>query len=286
MPYIEHRYGKTYYQFRGRATSRGVPMVCLHGGPGGHSRFMTELFKLSDERQVFLYDQVGGGRSSATSKRHWSIATFVDELTILIDAWKLDRFHLFGASWGTTLALEYLLKRKTGIHSLIFQSPMFSARDWQEDANHLIRKLPAATRKVIDYCHEIGATDSKVYQEAMELYYARHVCRNKSRAKRSREIKNPNGNRIYQYMWGASEFSATGTLKDYDRTDQLSHIRHPTLFVCGHHDEARPSTARRYARAMPNARLAVIPDASHAILSERPARLVRELRHFLDQVER
>ena len=86
MPFIEHRYGKTYYQYRGRRTSWGLPLVCLHGGPGGHSRFMTDLFKLSDERQVFIYDQVGGGRSSATSKRQWTVATFVNELRILVDA--------------------------------------------------------------------------------------------------------------------------------------------------------------------------------------------------------
>jgi len=285
MPFIEHRYGKTYYQYRGRRTSGGLPLVCLHGGPGGHSRFMTDLFKLSDERQVFIYDQVGGGRSSATSKRQWTLATFVNELRILVDAWQLDHFHLFGWSWGTTLALEYYLKRKTGIESLVFQSPLFSARDWQDDANRLIRKLPAPTRKVINYCHEIDATDSRVYQEAMNLYYARHVCRNKVRAKRHREFKNPNGNQVYQHMWGASEFSSTGTLKNYDRAGILPRVDVPSLFVCGQHDEARPSTTRRYVRAMSDARLVVIPEASHAILAEKPARLIKQIRQFLSQVE-
>ena len=285
MPFVEHRYGKTYYQCRGRSNSRGLPLICLHGGPGGHGHFMTDLFKLSDERQVFIYDQIGSGRSSATLKKHWTVKTFVDELTALINAWQLDDFHLFGASWGTTLALEYYLKRRKGIKSLVFQSPMFSTRDWQEDANHLIKQLPVPTRKVINYCHEIEATDSKVYQEAMELYYSKHVCRNKTRAKIARGFKNPNGNRIYQHMWGASEFSATGTLKNYDRTARLKNIYRPTLFICGQYDEARPSTARRYAKAIPNAHLTIIPGASHAILAEKPARLIKEVRHFLKHVE-
>ncbi|MBT4160888.1 MAG: proline iminopeptidase-family hydrolase [Gammaproteobacteria bacterium] len=286
MPYIEHRYGRTFYQSRGNRRSKGLPIVCLHGGPGGHSRFMSDLFKLSDERRVFVYDQIGGGRSSITDKNRWTVPTFVNELKYLVDAWELDRFHLFGASWGTTLALEYYLSRKKNrVESLIFQSPMFSARDWQDDANMLIDRLPAEVRKVIRYCHEIGATDSKVYQDAMSTYYARHVCRNKARVKRSVRIKNPNGEKVYEYMWGASEFSATGTLKNYDRVSDLDRIQSPTLFLCGEHDEARPSTARGYTRKIADARFEKIDGASHAILSEKPGQLIRRIRHFVRQVE-
>lgn len=281
MPYIEHQYGRTWYQKRGSAGSTGLPIVCLHGGPGGHSRFMTGLFELSNERQVFIYDQVGGGRSSVTGKRQWTVATFVRELETLRKAWGLDRFHLFGASWGTTLALEYYLKHGKHVESLLFQSPMFSARDWQADANQLIRKLPAKERKVIDYCHEIGATDASVYQDAMKLYYARHVCRNARRAKLAARVKNPNGSQVYEYMWGASEFSATGTLKDYDRTRDLNKVQAPTLLVCGQYDEATPKTARRYARMIPDARFVEIKNASHAILAEKPGQLIKTLRSFL-----
>ena len=285
MPYLEHRYGKTFYQSKGRRHHERLPLICLHGGPGGHSRFMTDLFKLSDERQVYLYDQVGGGRSTATNTRQWTVPTFVNELKLLVNHWGLDRFHLFGASWGTTLALEYYLKRQAGIQSIIFQSPMFSAKDWQADAHRLIKKLPAKERKVITYCHEIGATDSKVYQEAMTSYYARHVCRNKSRARRSATVKNSHGARVYEHMWGASEFSATGTLKDYDRTSDLACIAVPSLFICGQHDEAQPRTARRYARAIPHASFLQIDNASHAILAEKPGQLLKHIRTFLRHIE-
>ena len=288
MPYLTHKSGRTYFQSRGSRRLTGIPVICLHGGPGGHSRNMTDLFKLTSERRVFIYDQVGGGRSSATTRKHWTIKTFVSELEALVDAWELDEFHLFGGSWGTTLALEYYLHRRNRerVKSLLFQSPMFSAADWQQDANRLIRGMPAAERKVIRYCHEIGATDSKVYQDAMKLYYSRHVCRNKSRAARAAKIKNPNGNRVYEYMWGASEFSATGTLKDYDRVADLTQINVPTLFVCGEHDEATPRTAKRYARSVPGARFAEIPGASHAILAEKPGALIRTLRSFMNTIER
>lgn len=282
MPYIQHHYGRTYFQKRGSASkASGLPLVCLHGGPGGHSRFMTDLFQLADERQVFIYDQVGGGRSSVTGKRQWTVPTFIKELDILTKAWGINHFHLFGGSWGTTLALEYYLRHPQKVASLLFQSPMFSASDWQKDADRLVSRLPARERKVIQYCHEIGATDAKVYKEAMKLYYSRHVCRNARRAKLSSTVKNPHGNAVYEYMWGASEFSATGTLKNYDRTSDLGRIEVPTLLVAGQYDEATPATAKRYTAKISDARFVEIKNASHAILAEKPKQLIKTLRDFL-----
>lgn len=59
-----------------------------------------------------MYDQIGGGKSSAIAPKLWTIETFVEELSLLVKAWKLDSFILMGASWGTTLALEYFLATK------------------------------------------------------------------------------------------------------------------------------------------------------------------------------
>jgi len=287
MPFVDHKLGQTYFQSRGSKRLKGLPIVCLHGGPGGHSRFMDGMFKLADERRVFIYDQLGGGRSSETDKKRWTVPTFVKELELLVDHWGLERFHLFGGSWGTTLALEYYLARKNRkrVASLLFQSPMFSAADWQSDANKLIRGMPPEAQKVIRYCQEIGATDATVYQEAMELYYAQHVCRNKARTKKASKIKNANGNRIYEHMWGASEFSATGTLKEYDRVDDLVKINCPTLLVCGQYDEARPETAKRYSHRISQASFAKIDNASHAIMAEQPRKMIRVLRKFLADVD-
>ena len=285
MPYVEHSLGRTFYQKRGSKNASGLPLVCLHGGPGGQSKRMAPLFDLSNERQVFIYDQIGGGRSSATEKRRWTVATFVRELKTLVDEWGLDRFHLFGASWGTTLALEFLLKYPKRVSSVVFQSPMFSAQDWERDANRLIKQLPAQQRKVIRYCHEIGATDSKVYAEAMHAYYERHVCRDKTVLKTMMQSKNPNGSQVYQYMWGPSEFKATGTLKSYDRVSSLGSVPHPSLAICGEYDEAQPVTGRRYANQLPNGEFVTVSNASHVILAEKPKVLVNTVRGFLRTID-
>jgi proline-specific peptidase len=281
MPYIDHPLGRTYYQRRGRKTAGGLPLVCVHGGPGGDSKHMAPLFDLSDERQVYLYDQIGGGRSSPTEKRRWNVRTFVRELATLVDAWGLEEFHLFGASWGTTLALEYTLKHPRRVRSLVFQSPMFSTADWEADANRLIAQLPADDQKVLRYCHEIGATDAEVYKSVMLTYYLRHVCRRKAKLLEMYRDATPNGQKIYAHMWGPSEFKSTGTLKAHDKVSRLADVTQPALVICGEFDEAQPRTGERYASLLPAGDFVCISNASHVILAEQPTKLVRAVRSFL-----
>ena len=282
MPYITHPLGQTWYSKRG-SRSKNIPLIALHGGPGSGHSGMTPYLDLSHSRQVLIYDQIGCGRSSVTDKSRWTVTTFVRELDFLLKAWDITEFHLLGTSWGGTLALEYYLKRRhPGLTTLTLQSPMVSALDWQRDANRLLKALPAPTRKVIRYCHEIKATDSRVYQEAMAEFYSRHVLRNKTELKKKRP-RSEGGQKIYQHMWGPSEFQVTGTLKTFDRTKRLSDVDVPTLFVCGEYDESTPRSARKYQTKIKGARLEVIKNASQVITREKPATLNRIVGKFLSE---
>jgi proline iminopeptidase len=274
MPYIEQKFGKTYYISKGNG---GLPpLIALHGGPGSGHKNQKSILSLAKGRKVYLYDQIGCGKSSPIAEKMYSISTFVEELKLLKKKWGVEKFHLFGSSWGTTLALEYYLSTKDpDCLSLTFQSPLFSTKDWQRDADILIEKLPKKDQKVIAYCHEIGATDSKVYKESMLKYYSKHVCRDKDALKRLMASKNTNGKKIYEAMWGPSEFKATGSLKNYNRVPDLKQVKIPSLIICGKYDEARPETARKYVSKMPNAQLKVISNASHVILREQPADLLK-----------
>ena len=141
MAFIEHKFGKTHYTKKGR--QGGVPIIWLHGGPGGQHKPDSPVFQLANNWVVYCYTQIGSGRSSKTDKKLWKIETFVKELEILIAAWGLSEFHLMGGSWGTTLALEYYLRNKgRGVKSLVFQSPLFSAKDWKLDGLRLMKNLP------------------------------------------------------------------------------------------------------------------------------------------------
>jgi proline iminopeptidase len=282
MPTIEHALGTTFFKTKGRNRKGRLPLVCLHGGPGGTHAMTRFLLRQSAERKVYVYDQLGSGRSSQTPKSRWNVDTFVRELQLLRKAWGLDRFHLFGASWGATLALEYYTKkRNNGVHSLLFQSPFFSAKDWTRDANRLIEKLPARTRNIIRTCDEIGATDAQVFADAMFEFYVRHVYRNPEGLRASMNSKTFLNKEIYGHMWGVSEFHPSGTLQDYEGKTKLALVQVPSLFMCGQFDEATPETLRRSAKRVRGSEVTVFRGCSHAIGSENPKAINKRIREFL-----
>ena len=284
MAYIIHKLGRTHYTKKGKGTK--TPVVWLHGGPGGTHSPESKLFELAKDRKVYAYTQIGSGKSSKISKKSFKIKTFVDELDHLIEAWGLTEFHLMGGSWGTTLALEYYLAKKgKGIKSLTFQSPMFSAKDWENDAINLIKKLPKATQKIINYCHEIGATDSKVYKNAIFEYYLKHVLRSKKKLAAGLSKSNPNGEEIYLSMWGPSEFKPTGSLKSYDKVFSLCKIKVPTLIICGEHDEATPQTGIKYANMISGCSFSEIKGGAHSLWAEKPSAMKKIISSFLKELD-
>ncbi|MDE0759222.1 MAG: proline iminopeptidase-family hydrolase [Pseudomonadales bacterium] len=285
MAYIEHPLGRTHYTKKGPNKGK-PPVIWLHGGPGGMHKPQGEQFRLATDRKVYSYTQLGSGRSSEIPRSKWKIPTFAKELNYLVTAWGLSNFHLMGGSWGSSLAIEYYLRYKgRGVKSLVLQSPLISASDWQQDANRLKKQLPDDVQKVIRYCEAVNATDAKVYEQAVDLYYSRHVLRNAKKRLAAKKRKNPNGAEIYQYMWGPSEFTATGTLKTYDRSERLGDILVPTLIVCGEYDEASPATGLKYTKQLQQGDFALVKGASHSIWDEKPARLASIIKRFLKAIE-
>ncbi len=88
----------------------------------------------------------------------------------------------------------------------------------------------------------------------------------------------------YGTMWGPSEFSCTGTLKDYDCAERLHEIKVPTLFTCGEYDEATPAACSDFAAMLPGAEVAVIEDASHLAFNEKRAEYMALMRDFISRV--
>jgi proline iminopeptidase len=86
---------------------------------------------------------------------------------------------------------------------------------------------------------------------------------------------------VYLTMWGPSEFTITGTLKDVDLLPELAKIKQPVLLTCGDNDEAGVKTVKDYQIAFPNASMAVLPDSSHLHHLERPHLYLRIVRDFL-----
>lgn len=282
--FIEVEGGPVWYEIAG--SGDGVPLLTLHGGPGGTSCVAQLLYPLADEREVIRYDQLGSGRSGRpTDTTLWNRDRFVAELHALRSALGLERMHLQGHSWGGALAAYYVLEKGSeGVVSLTLSSPLISTPLWIRDANALRATLDADVQAVLDKHEAEGTTDHPDYVEATEVFYAQFVSRGEAVEEVACDDA-PRNERIYRQMWGPTEFFATGTLGDFDLTPRLGDIDIPTLFVTGEFDEARPETIRGFADAVPGARFAVIPGAGHASVSREPELYRSILRDFLRTAE-
>ena len=86
-------------------------------------------------------------------------------------------------------------------------------------------------------------------------------------------------------MQGPSEFTITGTLKQYDATPFLKSVKVPVLFTVGEFDEADPPTVKRQAQMTPGAKYAVISNAAHIVEWDNPEETNRVVRDFLKSVD-
>jgi proline iminopeptidase len=86
-------------------------------------------------------------------------------------------------------------------------------------------------------------------------------------------------------MQGPSEFTITGTIKNYNGTGFLSQVKVPLLFTVGEFDEAHPPTIRKQASLAVGARFAIIPGAAHVTSWDNPAENTRVVREFLRSAE-
>jgi len=90
---------------------------------------------------------------------------------------------------------------------------------------------------------------------------------------------------VYLHMWGPSEFTITGTLKDYERTKRLKEIDVPVLFTAGQYDEASPKSTRYYQSQLPGSEIHIFKGASHVHHVEKREEYMRVVRDFLGRAD-
>ena len=281
--FVEVPGGPVWYEIAGAG---GVPLLTLHGGPGGTSCGLQLLYPLADERAVIRYDQLGTGRSGRPRDPSlWQRDRFVEALHTLRGELGLERLHLQGHSWGGALAAYYVLEKGTeGIVSLTLSSPLISTPLWIRDANALRATLEPEVQEALDRHEAAGTTDDPEYRDATAVFYEQFVRRGDAVEDLNCDGA-PWNSVIYNQMWGPTEFFATGSLRDFDLTSRLEQIDVPTLFITGEFDEARPETVRGFAEAVPGARFEIVPGVGHASISRAPAHYREVLRAFLREAE-
>ena len=124
-PYREHRLavggGHTLY-VEECGNPAGQPVVILHGGPGGGSNPTMRRFHDPERYRIVLFDQRGCGRSTpyASLEENTTSDLVADIERIRIEL-GIERFQLFGGSWGSTLALAYAETHPERVSAMILR---------------------------------------------------------------------------------------------------------------------------------------------------------------------
>ncbi|MBK6265164.1 proline iminopeptidase-family hydrolase [Marivirga sp. S37H4] len=283
--YVEVEGGKIWYKVIGEGDQ--VPLLLMHGGPGGTHCYFYELTPLSENRPIILFDQLGSGRSDHhTDTALLKVDKFVEQVRELKSHLNLKEYYLLGHSWGAALELEYYQKYPEGVKGIIFSSPYVSTPVWAADADTLISSLPDSVQSLIAQAEESGNYNTKEYKYADSIYWANFGLRTDYGGHEWDTIPAPSNKFIYNNMWGPSEFTATGILKSYDNKEALKEVKVPVLFVTGEYDEARPQTVKHFQSLVPNSEFKVIEGAGHATMKDNSSQYNQAIHQFLQEVEK
>lgn len=262
--------GRIWYGIVGDLNSGKTPLLVIHGGPGMAHDYLHPLVDLADERAVIFYDQLDAGLSDRPNDpNNWNISRFLKEIDVLRDVLGLNRVSIFGNSWGGTLAAAYAATQPEGLENVILSSPLLRTETWITDNNQYRAELPENVRSTMDACEAEARTDSQEYQDAVGIFYSRHLCRIDPWPDYVLKTFEEANLECYGSMWGLNEFTCTGTLKGYDSTENLGCIKAPTLMIVGEFDEATPASSNEFADLIPNCEFVVVEDASHLAFVEK-----------------
>ena len=279
-----------YWEECGNA--RGAPVVFLHGGPGGrsspdHRRYFDPSFY-----RIVLYDQRGAGQSVPLGELTDNTTThLVSDLERLRAHLGIERWLVFGGSWGSTLALAYSETHPQRVLGLVLRG-IFLGRAQEIDwFMHGMRFLfPEAWTTFAGFLPpgERGDLLAAYYRRLTDEDPARHMpaAHAWSRYESSCSTLLPDPELIAHFDEDAVALAIARIeahyfvnrvfLSETALLDGVGRIRHiPGVIVQGRYDAVCPMlTADELHRAWPEADYTVVPDAGH---SAREPGLCREL---------
>lgn len=263
----------------------GVPVVFLHGGPGGGLIPMYRQFFDPAYYQIVLFDQRGSGRSTPHAElRENTTWDLVADIETLREKFEIDKWFVFGGSWGSTLSLAYGETHPDRCLGLI------------------LRGIFLTRRKELQWFYQYGASEIfpdfwERYRDAipaeergdfMTAYYKRLTGDDEAEqlaAARAWSVWEGSTSKLYpskdlmdhwegehealslariecHYFMNNSFFPTENYL--IENVDKIRHI--PTVIVQGRYDVVCPATsAWELHRAFPEADLQIIADAGHSI---------------------
>ena len=273
---------RMYYEQCGNA--KGVPVVFLHGGPGAganatHRRFFDPSFY-----RIIIFDQRGSGRSQPLGEtRDNTTPHLIADMELLREHLGVDRWFVFGGSWGSTLALAYaehhpervrglamrgiFLCRKSEIQWFLYGLREFAPEAWRAFSSH----VPEAER---------GDLLSAYWKRLMDPNPSVHLpaARAWSVYEGSCSTLLPSPETVRAFSADTLALGLARMEAHYFRNDiflpedflinNVDRVRHiPTLIVQGRYDLVCPiRSADDLTRAWPEAKYVIVPDAGHSAM--------------------
>jgi proline iminopeptidase len=260
-----------------------TPILTFHGGPGAGHNYLHALGALGEDRSVIFYDQLGCGLAdSPGDEKIYTIQRAVDEVDAVRKALGLEKVILYGHSWGSMLAIEYLCQgRGAGVEKLILGGALASVPQTVAGQQRLINQLPDGKGQRMRELEAAGQTATPEYQALTQLFYDRHVCRVRPDAEAAKSFDIVAKSIAYRVMNGPNEFTITGVIKDWDRRADLSKITLPTLITTGEFDEVTLDCHETIRDGIKGSRLEVMKNCSHMTMIEKPSEYVALLKGFV-----
>ena len=283
-----------YYEECGNPA--GAPVIFLHGGPGSGCNPTQRRFFDSAHYRIILMDQRGCGRSTPAGE---TAENTTDDLVADIEALRqhlhITRWHVFGGSWGSTLALAYALKHTSQVVSLNLRGIFLSRKSelnwflgdvahfypevWQKLVDYLPQQLQADVLNGFEmaiFNEDIkisapAATAWNAYESAiMRLKPAEEQTETKAETKQKtpQEIMEQSLVEVARarvqihYIKHQCFIDGDAMLKDMTKLKDM-----PTNIVQGRYDMVcPPQTAWALQQAMPHAKLVMVADAGHSAM--------------------
>ena len=271
-----------YYEESGNP--EGKPVVFLHGGPGGGTDPKQRRFFDPQAYRIVLFDQRGCGQSTPHAELRenttWDLVADIEKLRSHL---AIDRWQVFGGSWGSTLALAYAQTHPRRVTELVLRGIFLLRRAellwfYQDGASALfpdaweafLAPIPSAERGDLmkAYHRRLTSDDPATRLEAARAWSVWEASTS-FLLQRPDYIANAAGDdfALAFARIEAHYFVHHGFLeREQQLIENIGRLRHiPSVIVQGRYDVVCPmASAWQLHRAWPEAELVVVPDAGHS----------------------
>ncbi|MFI4869757.1 MAG: prolyl aminopeptidase [Steroidobacterales bacterium] len=297
------RLHELYYEESGNP--KGKPVVFLHGGPGGGTDPAMRRFFDPKGYRIVLLDQRGCGASRPHAElRENSTWELVSDLETLRAHLGLERWMVFGGSWGSTLALAYAQRHPQRVTELVlrgifllrrselewfYQDPLGAGSIFPDLWEQYVAPIPPGERAELmqAYYRRLTSEDAATRATAARAWTTWEGATSFLRTNPAYVAKFENPDYAAAFARIEAHYFVNRGFLDSD--DQLlrdiEHIRHiPAVIIQGRYDIVCPMrSAWDLHRAWPEAELRIVPDAGHSAFE--PA-ITRELVAATDRLLR